>query len=163
MRIRSPECRTLVHYRGNTQRALYFAMHFCTPGICTPPKTYYLQRESHAKKISTPSICDSTQLTSRVIPCNSHRKKGVKMQYPDDDEIASSTILQLQGSEVKYTTATLDSFPSVVHNRRYTRQKTYTKAELRALTPQRRQAVRVPIGMLSLCRYCLTGELYQLR
>lgn len=57
------------------------------------------------------------------------------MQYPDDKEIAPSTIPQLQGTAVM-NKATVDSFLSFVHNRQYTLQKTYTKAELRALTPQ---------------------------
>ena len=57
------------------------------------------------------------------------------MQYPDDKEIAPSTIPPLQGTAVKYK-ATLDSLLSFVHNRQYTHEKTYTKAELRALTPQ---------------------------
>ena len=58
------------------------------------------------------------------------------MQYPDDDKIASSTIPPLQGAALKYK-PTLDSFISFVHNRGpYTREKTYSKGELRALTPQ---------------------------
>ena len=58
------------------------------------------------------------------------------MQYPDDDEIAPSTIPPLQGAALKYK-PTLDSFISFVHNRGpYTREKTYSKGELRALTPQ---------------------------
>jgi hypothetical protein len=57
------------------------------------------------------------------------------MQYPDDEEIAPSTFLPLQGTAVKYK-AMLDSFLSFVHNRQYTHQKMYTKGELRALSPQ---------------------------
>jgi hypothetical protein len=57
------------------------------------------------------------------------------MQYPDNKEITPSTIPLLQGTSEKYK-ATLDSFLSFVHSRKYPRQKTYTKAELRALTPQ---------------------------
>ena len=45
------------------------------------------------------------------------------MQYPDDKEIAPSTMPPLQGSmAVKYK-ATLDNFLSFVHNRQYTQHK----------------------------------------
>ena len=42
----------------------------------------------------------------------------------------------LPGTAMKYI-ATLDSFLSFIHNCQYTPQKTYTKADLRALTPHR--------------------------
>ena len=82
-------------------------------------------------------ICNSIQL----LPIGCHKTKyrgcNVKnMQYPDNDEIAPNTIPPLQGKALKYK-PTLDSFISFVHNQGpYTREKTYTKAELRALTPQ---------------------------
>jgi Transcriptional activator of glycolytic enzymes len=61
---------------------------------------------------------------------------SVKMQYEDDAEIAPSTIPPLQGVAVTYK-STLDSLMSFVHaTPPYTRDKTYTKAELRALTPE---------------------------
>ena len=54
------------------------------------------------------------------------------MQYPDDNKIAPSTILPLQGTARKYKPATLGSFISFVHNRGpYTREKTYTNGKLR--------------------------------
>jgi hypothetical protein len=58
------------------------------------------------------------------------------MQYPDDEEIAPSTMPPLQGTAAKYKEATLDSFLTYVHSHQYTCQKTYTKAELRTLTSQ---------------------------
>jgi Transcriptional activator of glycolytic enzymes len=54
--------------------------------------------------------------------------------YDDDDEIVASTIPPLQGVALQYK-STLDNLLSFVHNQDYTRDKTYTKGELRALTP----------------------------
>jgi hypothetical protein len=54
--------------------------------------------------------------------------------YDDDNEIVASTIPPLQGVALQYK-PTLDNLLSFVHNREYTREKTYTKGELRALTP----------------------------
>ena len=55
--------------------------------------------------------------------------------YADDQEIVPSTIPPLQGVAVKYK-STLDNLLSFVHNTVYTRDTTYTKGELRALTPE---------------------------
>jgi hypothetical protein len=57
------------------------------------------------------------------------------MQYADDLEIAPSTIPPLQGVALTYK-STLDSVLSFVHHTEYSRDKTYTKGELRALTPE---------------------------
>ena len=59
------------------------------------------------------------------------------MQYEDDAEIAPSTIPTLQGVAATYK-STLDSLMSFVHftARPYSRDKTYTKGKLRALTPE---------------------------
>jgi hypothetical protein len=57
------------------------------------------------------------------------------MQYADDEEIAPSTVPPLEGVAVKYK-STLDSLLSFVHKTEYTRETTYTKGELRALTPE---------------------------
>ena len=58
------------------------------------------------------------------------------MQYPDDQEIAPSTIPPLQGVAARYK-STLDNLLSFVHNTpQYPINKTYTKGELRALTPE---------------------------
>ena len=54
--------------------------------------------------------------------------------YPDDDEVFTSTRMPLQGVAVQYKSA-LDSLLSFVHDSSYERTKTYTKGELRALTP----------------------------
>jgi len=59
------------------------------------------------------------------------------MQYEDDAEIAPSTILPLQGVATAYK-STLNNLMSFVHLTAapYSRDKTYTKGELRALTPE---------------------------
>ena len=59
------------------------------------------------------------------------------MQYEDDAEIAPSTIPPLQGVAAAYK-STLDNLMSFVHFTAapYSRDKTYTKGELRALTPE---------------------------
>jgi hypothetical protein len=54
--------------------------------------------------------------------------------YDDDNEIVASTIPPLQGVALRYK-ATLDNLMSFVHGREYTGDQTYTKGELRALTP----------------------------
>ena len=56
------------------------------------------------------------------------------MQYPDDNKLVPSTIPPLEGVAVHYK-ATLDNLVSLVHGRQYRRNKSYTKGELRALTP----------------------------
>ena len=56
------------------------------------------------------------------------------MQYPDDNEISPTTIPPLQGVAIQYK-ASLDCLVSFVHGCTYTCDKTYTKGELRALTP----------------------------
>ncbi len=58
-----------------------------------------------------------------------------KMQYGDDLEAAPSTIPPLQGVAVNYK-STLDSLLLFVHDTEYSRDKTHTKGELRALTPE---------------------------
>jgi hypothetical protein len=59
------------------------------------------------------------------------------MQYEDDAEIAPSTIPPLQGVAATYK-STLDSLMSFVHftARPYSRDRTYTKGKLHALTPE---------------------------
>ena len=54
--------------------------------------------------------------------------------FPDNDEVFTSTRMPLQGVAVQYKSA-LDSLLSFVHDSSYERTKTYTKGELRALTP----------------------------
>lgn len=55
--------------------------------------------------------------------------------YIDNDEISPSTMPPLQGVAKQYK-GTLDSLMSFVHGRAYGQGKTYTKGELRALTPK---------------------------
>jgi hypothetical protein len=63
-------------------------------------------------------------------------KLGVTMQqYIDDDGISPSTMPPLQGVTKQYK-GTLDSLMSFEHGRVYGSGKTYTKGELRALTPK---------------------------
>ncbi len=54
--------------------------------------------------------------------------------YPDGDEVFTSTRMPHQGAAVQYKSA-IDSLLSFVHHSSYERTKTYTKGELRALTP----------------------------
>jgi hypothetical protein len=51
------------------------------------------------------------------------------MQYPDDDKISPSTIA------IQYK-ASLNNMVSFVHGRTYAHDTTYTKGELRAITPE---------------------------